>query len=212
MDIPEILELLHLARGRYEAIEARVRSWRDPAVANLARRHRWGRSEDEPKTGPTETIDHVWYEGEDRWRLEHETDPPEKRFVHVQNGRRCWRVDPNDPNSSGTFEETIFGDGVVHPLLWEPNVLIPEMWFGEGTEGSLAGRRAIRVETTRRPTSHDYIVAIPWADAYELDIDAERGVLLRLASRFEGQDADVEEVLEINFDVDVAPETFQIPG
>jgi hypothetical protein len=212
MDIPGILELLHLAHGRYEAIEARVRSWRDPAVASMARA-RWLRREDaEPRIGPIETIEHVWYEAEDRWRMERESDPPGKRFVHVQSGRQCWRFDPKAPNYSGTFEGTFFGDVVGHPLLWEPNVLIPEMWFGSGLETSVAGREAIRVETTRRPTSHDYIVAIPWADAYELAIDAERGVLLRLASRFEGQDAHVEEVLEINLDPEVPDETFLIPG
>jgi hypothetical protein len=211
MDVPGILELLHLARGRYGAIDARIRTWRDPAVVRRARARWLRREEEEPKAGPRETIERVWYETEGRWRVERDSDPPQERFLHVQNGRRCWRVDPESPSHSGVFEDMRFGEWPAHGLLWEPNVLIPEMWFEPGTETTVASRKAISVEAKPRLTSHDYVVAIPWADAYELAIDVERGVLLRLASRFEGHDADIEEVLQIYFDPPISEETFQVP-
>ena len=52
------------------------------------------------------------------------------------------------------------------------------------------------------------------ADDYELVIDAERGVLLRLASRFGGRAFDVTEILDIDFDEALPDDTFtlQLPG
>ena len=78
-----------------------------------------------------------------------------------------------------------------------------------------ADREAIRVEATK-PSGWDYPPEpLRWgADDYEILIDAERGVLLRLASRLGGRAFDVAEVLEISFDETFPEGTFilDLPG
>ena len=52
------------------------------------------------------------------------------------------------------------------------------------------------------------------ADDYELVVDAERGTILRLASRLEGRAFDTTEVLDISFDEAFPEGTFDLdlPG
>jgi hypothetical protein len=52
------------------------------------------------------------------------------------------------------------------------------------------------------------------ADDYDLVVDAERGVILHLASRLEGRAFDITEVLDVDFD-ETFPEgtfTLDLPG
>lgn len=79
----------------------------------------------------------------------------------------------------------------------------------------MAGREAIRIEAIK-PGDWDYPPESLWCGAndYELMVDAERGVILRLASRLDGRPFDVVEVLDIGFD-EAFPEgvfTLQLPG
>ena len=46
------------------------------------------------------------------------------------------------------------------------------------------------------------------ADEYEVVVDAERGVLLRCASRLEGKDFDALEVEEVHFDEELTEDVF----
>ncbi|MDQ4127987.1 MAG: hypothetical protein M3151_08595 [Actinomycetota bacterium] len=78
-----------------------------------------------------------------------------------------------------------------------------------------AGREAIRVEGTM-PGGWEYPPEPLWwgADDYELVVDAERGTILRLASRLEGRAFDVTEVIEVAFDEVFLNDTFvlDLPG
>lgn len=52
---------------------------------------------------------------------------------------------------------------------------------------------------------------LPPADEHEFLVDAATGVLLRVANRFDGEDFSVREVLEVAFDEEIPPETFEPP-
>ena len=76
-----------------------------------------------------------------------------------------------------------------------------------------AGREAIRLVGV--PVEEwDYDPKPLWwgADEYEVLADAERGVLLRCASRLGGEDFDALEVEEIHFDEHFPEDVFTSPG
>ena len=73
------------------------------------------------------------------------------------------------------------------------------------------------VEAEAEAISWDYAPLEPFgegADDYLLSVDAEVGVILRLASRLRGEEFDVFEVLDIAFDEAFAEGTFrlELPG
>lgn len=78
-----------------------------------------------------------------------------------------------------------------------------------------AGREALSVEATK-PGGWELTSEPLWwgADDYELVVDAERGVILRLASRLEGRAFDATGVLDICFDETFPEGTFalDLPG
>jgi hypothetical protein len=92
------------------------------------------------------------------------------------------------------------GEGHWQQCAFDPNVLIPELWLEPLDETVVAGRRGIRVRGRRRPASHDYFVLPGSADEWELVVDLERGILLRLAAVAEGTPTIVYEITEIVFD------------
>ena len=51
----------------------------------------------------------------------------------------------------------------------------------------------------------------PGADAYDLALDAERGIVLREAASLDGAEYAVTEMLEVAFDESFPPETFAPP-
>jgi len=82
-----------------------------------------------------------------------------------------------------------------------------------GVEGPVrrAGREAVRLvavplKELEYPPEHLW-----WgADEYEVVVDAERGVLLRTASRLGGEDIDALEVEEIHFDEEFPEDVFAL--
>ena len=76
-----------------------------------------------------------------------------------------------------------------------------------------AGREAIRLVGVP-VEERDYDPKPLWwgADEYEVLADAERGVLLRCASRLGGEDFDALEVEEIHFDEHFPEDVFTSPG
>ena len=79
------------------------------------------------------------------------------------------------------------------------------------TEGpvSWAGRQAVRLKGVPVEEWEGPPEPLWWgADEYEAVVDAERGVLLRLASRLEGEDFDALEIEEIYFDEQFPEDVF----
>jgi hypothetical protein len=103
--------------------------------------------------------------------------------------------------------------------IWDPGLLIAELWLGPVDRTSLLGREAIRVSATPRPTVRPsgevFIILLVEADECELVLDLERGIVLRLAEYLGGELMHMEEVIEMAFDENLPGELFgpeSMPG
>jgi hypothetical protein len=150
-NLADVLELMHTARRRYHAVEARIAYREEPSGAD--------RVEEGELRVMGSTADRVV--GGLR---------PDIELVH-------WRQ-----------------------CMFDPNVTIPELWLEPIDEVAVAGRRGVRLHARRRPTTHDYYVLPRITEDYELVVDAERGILLRLECIRDGRVVLGLEVLEIEFD------------
>jgi len=96
--------------------------------------------------------------------------------------------------------------------LWDPALLIGELWLEPRAGTQVIGREAILVggspRPTERPNGNDFIILeFPGGDEHELVVDAELGIVLRLRSFWRGQEMVREEVAGIDIDGS-APEGF----
>jgi hypothetical protein len=139
VSLDEVLEIMHLARGRYRRIEARLQRRVDAQVCSRAAR--WQGADFRASFGLLEALDHIWFESGSRYRVQTETGT-RTGFVHVQNGVRSHRHDPNNDSASGTYENVGYGDAppTYRQVWWEPNLLIPEMWLQPNGKRRVAGR------------------------------------------------------------------------
>lgn len=155
-------------------------------------------------------IDQVLFFSNTRYRVQSESLGP--RFLHIKDGERDSRPDPVEISASGIYEQVAFMDApaLYRQVMWDPNMLIPEMWFEPLGRQIVANREGLKVRARPRWTSHDYIVVPPWADAYELVVDLERGVLLRFGCWFQGHEGIADEVIDITFDRSLPEDLFTI--
>jgi hypothetical protein len=89
--------------------------------------------------------------------------------------------------------------------LWDPALLIAELWLEPGEQTYALGRRGHVVRASPRPTPRssglDFILLEwPGGDAHELVVDLELGIVLRLRSFWHGQELIREEVVELKVD------------
>jgi len=148
-----------------------------------------------------ETPEHVyeiWVERPDRLRQE------SGESVVVSDGERM----------SAAFEDGPTFAGPAHALpsfdfrwMLDPHEL-PERYALElAGEGEVAGRRAHRVRAVAAEGSGAG-AAFPYA--YQLDVDAERGIVLRRKTLLHDEVVRVEEVTQVAFDERFPPETFRV--
>jgi hypothetical protein len=198
MNLEDVLELMHLARRRYTTIEARIRRRFDPALVEPHRLDDMGPTTREQ--GHVEAVDHMWFESPARWRVDAESGPG-AGLINIHDGDQAFRnfrfEDLGEGYGRGIY---LGGPQTYRQVLWEPNMLVPEMWLGPQETEHVAGREGVRVRAQPRPTSHDYIVLWPRADRYELVVDLERGILLRLSLFVHGREAMSDELLAVRFD------------
>jgi hypothetical protein len=180
MKLEDVLELMHLARRRYATIEASLRRRFEPALVEAHRSNDVG--------SPA------------RWRVDAESGPG-AGLVNIHDGDQAYRnfrfEDLGEGYGRGVY---LGGPQTYRQVMWEPNMLVPEMWLEPHETERVAGREGVRVRAQPRPTSHDYIVLWPRADRYELVVDLERGILLRLSFLAGGQETMSDEVLAVRFD------------
>jgi hypothetical protein len=163
----------------------------------------------------------VWFVDHNRWRVELAL-PDGGVDIAASTGRLRSADDPEGPaGTSELWERRVGGDPSSEAPGWLPQstdtfwTMYPfdpggicsldgELgWLDLMAEGPVmwAGRKAfclrgVPVEEWEYPPE-----PLWWgADEYEAVVDAERGVVLRLASRLEGEDFDALEVEEIHFD------------
>ena len=214
-ELGDLLELLHGARSRVRTVRGTVRVWRD-AERFQAAIDRTGAASFAPLGGSQpaefESRTRVWLAAPDHVRAEHEGTDGTR--VGVQRGRTWWQYDEvngaisneNDPSTeAGVGEE-------IRPLL-DAGALTGLLDFERLGPGVRGGREAIRVRGVPRTLGRHE----PWAligigavgaDELLLDVDAERGILLRVEARRDGEPFSIVELLEVTFDEAFPEETF----
>jgi len=198
MKLEDVLELMHLARRRYTTIEARIRRRFEPALVEAHRSH--GVGSPMPAHGHVEAVDHVRFQSPTRWRVDAESGPG-AGLVNIHDGEQTFR-NFRFEDLGGGYGRGVYlgGPQTYRQVMWEPNMLIPEMWLEPRETERVDGRDGVRVRAQPRQGSHDYIVLWPRADRYELVVDLERGVLLQLSMFVRGREAMSDELLSVRFD------------
>jgi hypothetical protein len=213
--------------------EVRERFWFSEAgrrtFGSLRERETYDPSEDPEPDGPFGWRCRLWLSDHHRWRLE--LDLPGGVHIAASTGRmRLVATAEGPPGTSELWERRIGAGPPSYVLGWLPQPT-DTFWTmypfdphgicsldGELEEMALtvegpvtwAGREAVRlvgvpVEELEYPPE-----PLWWgADEYEVVVDAERGVLLRTASRLRGEDIDAFEVEEIHYNEPFEEEVFR---
>ena len=248
-ELAQLLELLYGAHARFRSVRGVLREWRDVELSERAMRHEaeqqergrersMGRARSmqiafaSGPAGPAppseiDTIIRFWLERPDRVREEHHSTHSYGRdgLVMVKRGELWWQYDPRSGAVSNEHEPEVgSGAGDVLEQLFDPiDLLAGRELELLGAETTVAGRRALEVRSRPRPSNNPLIHGFPsGAQEYRHLVDCERGVLLRSALVFQGQEFAVTELVEIAFDEAFpedrfvlelpAGETFAAPG
>jgi hypothetical protein len=160
---------------------------------------------EEPET--SEAWTRLWIDG-DRMREEREG---EHEFVGVRVGQRWWHYD--ELSGAISNEDNLeMGSGIGQQFrhFLDPSTLIGGLRFEPLGRAHVAGRDGLRVRAVPRETGdpHLDLHLLHAGDEHELVVDGERGVLLRVGSRFRAEDAYVVELVEVSFDEELSDELF----
>lgn len=230
-ELGEVLELMHGAHGRFRTLRATIREWRHLPRSDRAFEREVKESgataygvaflatgmdeaeEEEARPEVSESILRLWVEGRSRVREERESRGAHRPGpkLAIKDGGIWWTYDP-EYGAMSNVDEPEVGSGVGQETehLLDPSRLLSWADFTVLGRTTCAGREALRVLT--RPRTHEHLWPTPGlplgADEHELLVDAERGILLRTATRMDGQDLQVVELLEVAFDETFPPETF----
>jgi len=225
----ELLRFICGASGRFETTRATIREWRDEDAANELREQIWVAQGEERSYAALyqaekeyfERTWRVWHEKPHRWRQEVEpaaysSSGTEYRVV---DGKEFWYYHPEHGPRHAIAAPASWGSEFEISHVFDPSVAHLELEHLELEvvgRTLVAGREAILARATRSAGWEDHRSEPLWwgADDYEFVVDAERGVLLRLASRLAGRAFDVTEVLDIAFDETFPKSTFalELPG
>lgn len=221
------LALLHGATRRYQSLAGEVRHWQESARKREAvdRYIAAGGSPGTPRPQndePTwEVVSRLVVALPDRLREERTVtvgtargwgiDPP----LIVVDGDRWWVYMPQYGGFGGTGRPNGGTYTVTHvvPLL-DPREIAAWVDLEVVGPAMVAGRPGIRLRGTPRPLGTEPLVSrgfdlwVRGATVHDLVVDAERGVLLRIAALLGDDEFDVVEFLGIDFDVEPAPDAF----
>jgi hypothetical protein len=153
----------------------------------------------------------IWRAPPDRIREERDGELGGWR-LGIRRGGSWWALDKDGlPYSNEQDPEvgTDIGESTAH--FFDPRPLVGALKLEVIGETQLAGREAIRLRGARRSAQQlaelDFELRLA-GDECELDVDAERGVLLRMLACHESLGSSLEEVIEIGFDETFPCETF----
>jgi len=229
-NLGEVLAALHGATPRWQTLHARVRHWN-----HAQRRHEAFRAHAEERQGrrnsgfssisvgstdrepdpETTMLAELWLSG-DNVRSE-ESGPGGERGLLVRRGELWWRYSSRNGAISNEREEdrhvSTGGLSETFGVLWEPWQVAGNLELEPAGETEVAGRGAWLVHARPRPdtdgrSAFDLHALGMGADEYELAVDRERGILLRVASRHGGLDFSVMEVEHVELDEPIADEVF----
>lgn len=220
-ELGDLLDLLHGADGRFGTLASRWRCWRHTGRAHAAftAEHAGsGMVVGASATGPPQPSEHaeearLWVAKPDRIREEHD-DVHGHATLAVAVGSTWWAYSPQmgaTTNDGDEHHQHPVGQ-MFRPLLNPAGVM--GLFDVEITgRGERAGRGVIcAVWRPRAMSRHDRFALHglgSGAQEHAMEVDAERGVLLRTEARFGGQPMAVCEALEVTFDAELDPELFR---
>ena len=137
-------------------------------------------------------------------RFRQQTEGSARTATTVCDGERTWTWDA----STGAVVYDSAEMTTTESDLLDPVGLVTGFQLEPLGATEVAGRRAVRVHAV--PRSHEWRMSALGlgAEEIELAVDAECGVILRAEARHKGQAFHVLEVLDIQFDGELPPETF----
>ncbi len=203
----DILELLYSAYERFSTIQATSRTWYD-VVRVREGWERWAAQQPpgsvavlepleadaaaaaRPAPAISEWVERLWLHKPARCR--YESGLAGERPDAIIRGD-CVHQVSSPPESPGMW----FGE------MLDPAPLIPYLWLQPLGRAVYAGREAIRVRgVPRRKLAEGISPALLWlsADEYDLLVDAERGVLLRITASMDGAAFAGTELVRVVFD------------
>jgi outer membrane lipoprotein-sorting protein len=229
-ELGELLELLYGARSSFRTARGvlRRRSSRRLSQAAMvrqnARRRRGGTGQivmfasgggtaEEPPD-LQEEVTRFWFEPPDRLRDETESAAGHTHTT-VLDGDLWWTYSPewgamsNAVLGEDESSNMSVGGGESYRALLDPSPLLGALEIGSIEAG--AERYLVRArprEDLDDVHGHTQVRFAFGADAFELEVDRSRGVLLRLAAFFEGEELSVSELEELVFDEDFPEGTF----
>jgi outer membrane lipoprotein-sorting protein len=219
-ELGDLLELMHGATGRYASLRATIREWTHlERTGQAVERHMQaleagGRGNrmvsygypgsDELQPEVHETVMKLWLASPETWRLERHGGQVEEQLV-VTDGEHCWSYSP----SYGAIVNPAGGATYGFEHLTDPSLLLGRLDLEPMGRTTIAGRDAVHVRATDRHREWHSPGGLPeWATHHELDVDFERGVLLRCGSFFDGEEFLTYEVTEVAFDETFPADTF----
>jgi outer membrane lipoprotein-sorting protein len=216
-DVAELLVLLHGARGRISTVRATVRMWRHVRRHGEAlERAGWvgyaPSISGAPGREAVEELVRVWFAPPDLAREQREGSYGAS--VGVRRGLDWWRYDEvNGAMSNQGAPDSRSGIGDELGWLLDPAPVMGLIEFDKIVRARRAGRPVLRVRAVPRTPSAGndgplIRLGATGADELLLDVDAERGALLRIESRFEREPIALSEVVEIAFDEPFGEDTF----
>lgn len=210
-ELQDLLGLMQGARERWRTVRATLRDWEDVALTEGARYR--GVAQDPPGsalrsgTGPrfVAAVRRVWARKPYRWRLEFESADGTNLFV----GDLAWPEPRDAPRKRQTTPRDALAlealDATV-AYTFDPWSVVSDLEMRVLGRVEHAGREAVRVVAVAQERQSSRLES--FADDHELLVDAERGVLLRTASRLDGEEFKVTEVVAVAFDEDLPEEVF----
>jgi hypothetical protein len=207
----DIEALLTGAAGRVRTLRAELREWADPeALRRALDRVMPGAGENVPGGEPVEHESRHWYAAPDRVREER------AGAVTIRRGDTWWVEDTQlgALTNEGDPGQTTTGGELIRSWI-APARILPHVELTVVDTDTAAGRRALRVRAVPREGPGGIVdlgFLGNYADEWELQVDAERGVLLATAALSGGERFQSVQALEIAFDEDIEDERFAAPG
>jgi hypothetical protein len=201
-ELGDVLELLHGAAGRYRTLTAIVRKRIDFARLREADWPADALNPPEPEPGDDlDTTVRLFFRAPNLLRLEGEDGGT---TVLGEGGR--WWIDAEGIAGASERWDYDFGEQWASNLL-DPSGIPASALLEPRGPATQAGRAAVRV-VAREKREPLWVAGLGPCDEFELLVDAEVGVLLRVEGRMDGEAVAIVELESAAFDEDLPDELF----
>ncbi|MCW3014511.1 MAG: hypothetical protein JWO02_1603 [Solirubrobacterales bacterium] len=208
------------------SVESRWRVWRDDerlreafeAHARASGAQTWsvGRVEAGEVSPVHEEDVRFWWQAPDSLREEREVPDPGHATLAIRVGATWWSWSPPMGAMTNAGDERHgHGAGEQFTAMLDPAAVIGLLDFTITGRGVRAGRPVLLVSSRPRSQGRGdrdmfslHHLGLG-AQEYALEVDSERGVLLRAEARFDGRPTQVTEALQIAVDTPLDPELFR---